>query len=383
MSYQNKEEVSKMGIVYLKDKKLYKVSYSKRHPITRKSVGLTRTHFVNTKGQKVPITSKAQGKRVRDQLILEVEKKLKKQIIPTWEKLLQNFEPHFRSTGVKPKTVETYMLCLRKHTSNWYNKSVDEITKVMIHNLIVSLESHSESHKKNLLKFIRRVFQFALESGFVLQNPTPFRKFKVGSKNLNVLKESEISHLLNSAKSYESEWYFHWLLALYTGMRSGELYALKWENVDFDLEQIQVKESWNSTDGFKSTKSGDERIVPMAPKLIQELKKLKLERGEANFVLPRLNKWDKGEQARELRKFLESIGLHGIRFHDLRATWATQLLSKGVQPVKVMAIGGWKDIKTMMIYIRKAGVDLKGTTDCLDFHNPSENKDNLYSLNFS
>ena len=67
--------------------------------------------------------------------------------------------------------------------------------------------------------------------------------------------------------------------------------------------------------------------------------------------------------------FLTGLGLPAIRFHDLRATWATLLLSKGVEPIKVMIMGGWKDLKTLQIYVRKAGVEMKGATDCLDFHN--------------
>ena len=356
-----------MGIKFLEDKKLYMVTYSKRHPITRKPVGLTRTHFIASNGEKKPITTKVQAKKVRDQLILEVEKKLKKKLIPCWGDFLKNFEVYFLTTDVQQKTVDNYLSCLNKHTEDWNQLCIDEINKTMIHQLIKKLDKKSTSHQKNLLKFIRRVFQYAMESEYIQANPTPVMKFKVSSKNLNVLKEEQISTFLTAAKNYESKWYHIWLLALYTGMRSGELYALSWSNVDLDLRQIQVKISWNNVDGFKSTKSGDERIVPIAPDLLPELKKLKLQNQNCGFVLPRLSKWAKGEQARELRKFLKGVGLPEIRFHDLRATWATQLLSKGVQPVKVMAMGGWKDIKTMMIYIRKAGVDLKGETDCLQF----------------
>jgi len=41
-------------------------------------------------------------------------------------------------------------------------------------------------------------------------------------------------------------------------------------------------------------------------------------------------------------------------------------LSKGVPPSKVMAQGGWKDMDTIMIYMRKAGIDIKGSTSVLD-----------------
>ena len=36
-----------------------------------------------------------------------------------------------------------------------------------------------------------------------------------------------------------------------------------------------------------------------------------------------------------------------------------------------MMMGGWKDIKTMMIYMRKAGVEIRGITDGLNLHNPA------------
>lgn len=49
-----------------------------------------------------------------------------------------------------------------------------------------------------------------------------------------------------------------------------------------------------------------------------------------------------------------------VRFHDLRATWYTLMLQSGVTQIKVMKMGSWKNISTMEIYIRKAGVDIDG-----------------------
>ena len=48
------------------------------------------------------------------------------------------------------------------------------------------------------------------------------------------------------------------------------------------------------------------------------------------------------------------------------ASWATLLLSRGAPPPKVMAKGGWKNLETMMIYLRKSGIDLKDATQCID-----------------
>lgn len=132
-----------------------------------------------------------------------------------------------------------------------------------------------------------------------------------------------------------------------------------------------VDSSWNSDDGYKDTKSGDDRLVEIAPELLFILKELKLKGHDSNFVLPRVDKWDNGEQARDLRMFLTGLGLHKVRFHDLRASWATLMLSKGIAPIKVMAMAGWKDLKTMQYYIRKTGVDKSVISDNLSLHNPS------------
>ena len=88
---------------------------------------------------------------------------------------------------------------------------------------------------------------------------------------------------------------------------------------------------------------------------------------EDEFVLPRLREWTTGCQAHVLKAFLKELELPLIRFHDLRASWATIMLSKGVEPIKVMSMGGWKDLKTMQIYIRKSGIHIQGITDNLNF----------------
>lgn len=151
-------------------------------------------------------------------------------------------------------------------------------------------------------------------------------------------------------------------------MRNGELFALKWDRVNLEQRQILINSSWNSEDGFKDTKSGDDRIAEIAPELLYILKELKLKTGNSEFVLPRIEQWTKGEQARVLREFLESIGIPGV----LRASWATVMLTLGIEPIKVMAVGGWKDLKTMQIYIRKAGVNTKGISDQLHLHTPEK-----------
>lgn len=94
-------------------------------------------------------------------------------------------------------------------------------------------------------------------------------------------------------------------------MRKGELYALEWDDVDFENLLIRVSKSYKSRlNSVKSTKVGYWRNVPISNKLKSIFidLKLKLEsrpNDERKYFLPRGWYWNKGLQARELRIFLK------------------------------------------------------------------------------
>ena len=352
----------------------YIVSYSKRPPADSEGVRKPVTLRREAKG-------KAAAQRLYNELVALVNEKLNRATVPSWHEACTSFYKYSLDKGIMPKTVQNYQLCLSSHTYDiWGEMAVNKISALAIRELMNKKRGLSQSHQKNILKFIRAVFNYLVEAQVINSSPVPKMKFKIGDKVKSVLTEKQLSLLLERARAAGSEWYPHWVMASYTGMRNGELYALTWDKVDLESKKIIVDCSWNNKDGFKSTKSGDERIIPIAPFLLEFLKTLKVQSADSIYVLPRIDKWDKGEQARDLRLFLAGLGLPRIRFHDLRASWATILLSKGVEPITVMRMGGWKDMKTMMYYVRMAGVGIEGRTNCLTFHDPNEVTGKLLNL---
>lgn len=200
-----------------------------------------------------------------------------------------------------------------------------------------------------------------------------------------ILRDDEIKKLLSCAKTYEPAWYPIYAFAVYTGCRNGELYALKWSDIDFQERLITVQRSYNKKIGEKDTKTGEWRRISICDPLweiVVALKKVHdedVERGickNPGYVLPRPGLWNNGEQARKLREFCVEIGITPICFHTLRACFATELLKRGVDVPSVMRVGGWKSLKTMMHYVRLSGVNDRGITDPLDYRSEDAGQTN-------
>ena len=79
-----------------------------------------------------------------------------------------------------------------------------------------------------------------------------------------------------------------------------------------------------------------------------------------------------GDQAKVLRDFCDEIGITSIRFHDLRATFITQMLIKGVALAKVMKIVGHSSIKTTMKHLRLVSQDMQRATESLGIKLPQD-----------
>ncbi len=277
----------------------------------------------------------------------------------------------------RPSTLYSYETTINKWLLKpWQNVELKSITKLQVHSLLFDeMPLDTTPHtRKYVLKIIKRIFQMAVEHGHMDRNPALGIMVKVPESDKKVLTLLEVKHLLKEAKLTEHRFYPVWVIALFTGMRSGELYALKWSDVDLENKILHVGRSWSSKNGYTSTKNQKTRIVPISKELYEFLTdwKLKSQTENAGFVLPHLCEWTRGDAAEVLRGFCKSIGITPIRFHDLRATFITNLLCQGESLARVMAIVGHADIDTTNVYLRLAGVELKGATEKLGFEIPKE-----------
>jgi len=322
--------------------------------------------------RRMGITSEREAKRVEFELMNMLHGHKDKVTWANWvEKFLKRAKNEYLNS-----TYANYKLNLDKWVNPvWNNRFIDEITSSDVHSLIFEHVTGVSSYtRRGHIKIIKRVFNLAIEEGVLTRNPVVGIKVKVADSNQAVLNKNEIEIFLREAKSIEHRFYSHWALALLTGMRSGELSALRWTDIDFVTGFINISKSWTRYNGEGPTKTAKNRVCPISKECRKFLLELKLKTGKDEFVLPRSWEWDLGHLAQVTRDFCKGIGITPIRFHDLRATFITQMLNNGVPLAKVMAIVGHSSLKTTQGYLRLCGKDVEGATEDLNVTIPESHE---------
>ena len=100
---------------------------------------------------------------------------------------------------------------------------------------------------------LKRIFQLAVEEGFISKNPANGIQVRMPAPMQKVLTSSEADRLLKEAQNCNHRFYAHWIVALFTGMRNGEIYALRVSDVDLEAGIIHVTKTvhfkrWTSRD---------------------------------------------------------------------------------------------------------------------------------------
>ncbi len=166
-------------------------------------------------------------------------------------------------------------------------------------------------------------------------------------KALSVLAPEDLSRFLEAAK--RTVYYPLLFTALYTGMRRGELLALRWRDVDLEMATLSVVNSiyrLNRQYVIKEPKSPhSRRMIALPPTLTLMLRNYRIEQAkqremvgkplaENDFVFAHIDgePIDPDTVTQAFGNILQKAGLPHLRFHDLRHTHATLMLKAGVHP---------------------------------------------------
>jgi integrase len=343
----------------------YDVQVSLRHPKTKKR------HFLRRRA-----ANKWEATQLEVTLRQELEKQLSGNPIPTWTDFVASYE-RYCLVNKAASTRHNELSILSHHaTPHLHSKHINQITDADIREILNRIDpTRSLSLRHNVRKCLANVFNYAIDSRHITENPCRRIKLqRIPEPSLNILTDQQIKVFLGNAEESGVEWFPIWAFAIYTGLRSGELIALRYRHIEHNESKpvIKVQESWTKQGGYKPyTKNRQIRSVPInkeVRRIIDLLKAANPNQCEPDdFILPQVPTWKQGDAAKDLRAFLRGCGLPAITFHDLRACFISQCLLHGVQPSVVMKMVGHGDMKTMMRYCRHTGSDVIGQTDVLDF----------------
>lgn len=223
-----------------------------------------------------------------------------------------------------------------RQVSNWLKRCPVQDLQQGRQALIWVLQQKPLQSARRVAMFVRSLYQWASceDVGLITRNPVAnFKMPKAPQKNheVVVIPKGEIQIILLALKSNQrhraADWSLFAEFMLQTGMRTGEVRALKW--TDIDDNRILVHGNYTLTHGYKSsTKTNKSRWVPLnerAIKIVSELPK------ESEYIFP----WNRNsfqsffrEKAGEL--YLAGLIKHRYRPYDLRHVAISRWLEAGI-----------------------------------------------------
>jgi integrase len=237
----------------------------------------------------------------------------------------------------------------------------------------------SPQTRRHIHRVLRTALSHALEQQVIARNPADaFKKRlpKVERREMKTLTAEQSALLLGAIA--HSRVYWPVLLALATGMRRGEVLAVRWKSVDLERGTLRVVESLEQTKTsirFKAPKNDRHRVVTLPAYAVDDLRRLKRQQAEELLAVGVRQYGDTllcsrsdGEPHQplsltyEFARFVKRMkDMPRVRFHDLRHSHATHLLASGVHPKVASERLGHASVGiTLDLYSQCHGVDAGG-----------------------
>lgn len=278
---------------------------------------------------------------------------------PTVSDLVNNFIDAGRKTeSLSPSSVATYVKWQNARLDKqWGETYADELTtselRTWIVNLICELAPKSV---RNCVGVLSTVLTQATTDGIIKANPLepislksmlPKRRKQEEDDKVDPFNSKEIAAILAACDRPQEQALFQFAFA--TGLRTGELIALKWKHIDWINGLIHVEDNIVMGENVtveKDTKTGAERDVPLLPAARAALGIMKpmtsmLKNGDYIFSYDGKNRWRHDSHIRERWKII--IRLSKVRYrnpYQTRHTFASTLLMNGEPELLVAQLLG-------------------------------------------
>lgn len=211
------------------------------------------------------------------------------------------------------------------------------------------------------LEVLRAMLNFALQNEWIIKNPFTLTKGVISKaaevERERVLSFEEESQLLVVCIDKRAHLKPMLICALDTAMRRGEIFKMKWQDVDFAKNEIFIPQA--------NTKTEDSRTVGMTPRLREALERLwdmspKDKSGLVFGITDTIKTaWKTACRLSNVKDF---------RFHDCRHTATTRMIASGSPHTEVMKITGHTQLKTFLRYLNITPETAKSVASRLDVY---------------
>jgi len=184
----------------------------------------------------------------------------------------------------------------------------------------------------------------------------------------NVLLPTELRKLIDTATD---PWAMPIMLAAYTGARQAEVLGLQWSDIDWNRRTAGIRRQWRREAFYEPKTKASRRTVELPDELISALKRWRLRcpKGEHDLVCPAAQgrPTQSSDRLRTgLHPALRRAGIRQVRFHDLRHSFASNLLGAGVDVVTVSKALGHANVHiTLVTYAHAIPKERHGAGDAL------------------
>lgn len=216
------------------------------------------------------------------------------------------------------------------------NVKLDAINSIVIEDFKIALAKLKLAPKtiNNILGTLNNILTNAKQRAHIAAIPE-FEWCRVPLQDFDFLDFGEAERLI-AAAAHDSEWSAAIVLAIKTGMRLGELRALRWESIDFAKSQVTVCRSLWKSKHEGTPKNGKNRTIDLTASAVAALKAHRHLRGARVFLRLDGKDYSEADWYAALRRAYKRAGLREIGWHCLRHTLASHLVMRG-ETLKVVS----------------------------------------------
>ena len=278
----------------------------------------------------------------------------------------RRYRKHLEALGRKRSTLAAVEMTLRVWIEpHLGDRALDKIRPEDVEDLMRAMSKAGVGAKsvRNYIGTLSAIFRFAMNPRrkWATSNPCEVIDLPPArtSEEIRFLTIAEVDALAKAAVAGEHHALDRalYVVAAMTGLRQGELIALRWQDVDREARRVRVRRSHvlGEFDTPKSRRS--ERSVPLSRRVASELDSWRLETrwgspDDLVFAEPASGEvLRRGALMRRYRRALRAAGIaRGHRFHDLRHTFGTAMAAAGVPMRTLQEWMGHRDLATTQRY---------------------------------